>query len=80
MHGEKIHAYGMHKLEQFCAHCGLAVHTNKTTHQDTVHVRWRIVLVGSCPDTKISTVDSNDICVISIHLGAIALEMFQLLI
>ena len=25
MHGEKIHAYGMHKLEQFCAHCGLAV-------------------------------------------------------
>ena len=21
MHGEKIHAYGMHKLEQFCAHC-----------------------------------------------------------
>ena len=24
MHGEKIHAYGMHKLEQFCAHCGLA--------------------------------------------------------
>ena len=25
MHGEKIHAYGMHKLEQFCAHCRLAV-------------------------------------------------------
>ena len=25
MHGEKIHAYGMHKLEQFYAHCGLAV-------------------------------------------------------
>ena len=26
MHGEKIHAYGMHKLEQFCAQCGLAVY------------------------------------------------------
>ena len=25
MQCEKIHAYGMHKLEQFCAHCGLAV-------------------------------------------------------
>ena len=25
MHGEKIHAYGMHKLEQVCAHCRLAV-------------------------------------------------------
>ena len=25
MHGEKIHAYGMSKLEAYCAYCGLAV-------------------------------------------------------
>ena len=25
MHGEKIHAYGMDKLEQFCAYCRVAV-------------------------------------------------------
>ena len=24
MHGKKIHAYGMDKLEQFCAHCRVA--------------------------------------------------------
>ena len=65
MHGEKIHAYGMCKLEAYCAYSGVAVNPQLKVNENLMNYHRSIdgdnyTLAGVFPSICSSSFSSSD--------------------